>query len=122
MAPDHVSMDRMGLDHADRLSIDRMGIPQESPEDGESVHSAADTSDGASVHDNTEYVNPRGVRFMPHHQHGREGIIISLNIFTVNLQSVGTVSIYPRETVPAWPVLLYDSVRSLGSWDPVLKK
>ncbi len=33
--------------------------------------SAAEQSDGASVHE-AEYVNPRGVRFMPHQQH-RDG-------------------------------------------------
>ena len=46
-------------------------------EEGESsVHSAAEHSDSAS-HE-AEYVNPRGVRFMPHQQH-KDGKLVKIN-------------------------------------------
>ena len=51
-----------------------MAPPPEGAEDGESVHSTTDMSDGASVQDNAEYVNPRGVRFMPHHPQNKDGL------------------------------------------------
>ena len=54
-------------------NTEHLALPQEGTEDGESVHSTTDMSDGASVQDNAEYVNPRGVRFMPHHLQNKDG-------------------------------------------------
>ena len=45
--------------------LDQLSCPSEIGDDQESIHSAADHSDAASVQE-AEYVNPRGVRFTQH--------------------------------------------------------
>ena len=54
------------------MDTDKGGSLSDLADDGESTaYSAAEQSDGASVHE-SEYINPRGVRFMPH-QHVHDG-------------------------------------------------
>ena len=82
-------------------------------EEGESsVHSAAEHSDSAS-HE-AEYVNPRGVRFMPHQQH-KDGKLVKINklvAFRTNLPKhfvvVGEDSVVDAEFIT--PTTLYFEV------------
>ena len=55
-------------------SDDRDGSTQENVEQGEAVRFPTDSSDSIQGQD-TEYVNPRGVRFTSH-QHTRDGLYL----------------------------------------------
>ncbi|CAH1795724.1 unnamed protein product, partial [Owenia fusiformis] len=59
--------------HDTKKILNDSDCPISEHEDDGSVHSATEQSDAASVQD-SEYVNPRGIRFTAHQQHAKEGV------------------------------------------------
>ncbi len=58
------------------------GMPYEYVEDSESTHSTVEMSDHVSTQE-TEYVNPRGVRFTAQQPQGKEGNLLPQGCFGI---------------------------------------